>query len=152
MAPLGSLLAPGLLDLAGVRDVVQASALRFRRVISRYGSGLLVFFLSASALRSASDARTPTVLGVPGLFGTVTLASYTGGLQGTGGTRSPLPISLASQFVIPLGACSVIESAGTLDPLEFRLAILAAHVARSVLGVARFRQGRWRAIPGARPI
>src|SRR5712692_141902 len=41
-------------------------------------------------------------LSVSGLFVTVAL-TYTGGLQGTGDTRSPLYISIASQIVVPLG-------------------------------------------------
>jgi len=39
-------------------------------------------------------------LSVSGLFVTVAL-TYTGGLQGTGDTRSPLFISIASQIVVP---------------------------------------------------
>ena len=41
-------------------------------------------------------------LAFSGLFITVALA-YTGGLQGTGDTKSPLYISLISQIVVPLG-------------------------------------------------
>src|SRR5215204_3450417 len=44
-------------------------------------------------------------LSVSGLFITVAL-SYTGGLQGTGDTRSPLYISIISQVIIPLGLCT----------------------------------------------
>src|SRR5436190_5686815 len=44
------------------------------------------------------------VLSVSGLFVTVAL-SFTGGLQGTGDTRSPLYISIISQIVVPLGTC-----------------------------------------------
>ena len=36
--------------------------------------------------------------------------SYTGGLQGTGDTRSPLYISIVSQIVIPLGICTVLQA------------------------------------------
>ena len=42
-------------------------------------------------------------LSVSGFFITVAL-SYTGGLQGTGDTRSPLYISIISQVIVPLGA------------------------------------------------
>ncbi|HKH71108.1 MAG TPA: MATE family efflux transporter, partial [Vicinamibacterales bacterium] len=45
-------------------------------------------------------------LSVSGLFITVAL-SYTGGLQGTGDTRSPLYISIISQVIIPLGLCTL---------------------------------------------
>src|SRR5207248_6080910 len=41
-------------------------------------------------------------LSVSGLFVTVAL-TYTGGLQGTGDTRSPLYISIVSQILVPLG-------------------------------------------------
>ena len=44
-------------------------------------------------------------LAVSGFFITMALV-YTGGLQGTGDTRSPLYITLASQVAIPIGLCS----------------------------------------------
>ena len=43
-------------------------------------------------------------LSISGLFITVAL-TYTGGLQGTGDTRSPLYITLISQVALPLGLC-----------------------------------------------
>jgi Na+-driven multidrug efflux pump len=85
------------------------------------------------------------VLSVSGLFIAVAL-TYTGGLQGTGDTRSPLYISLVSQVIVPLGICSVIKGTGTLDPIDIWLAILAGHATRCVLSIIRFRQGKWRAI------
>ncbi|PYP38690.1 MAG: hypothetical protein DMD48_08830 [Gemmatimonadetes bacterium] len=85
------------------------------------------------------------VLSVSGLFITVALA-YTGGLQGTGDTKSPLYISMISQILVPLGICFVIRQTGTLDPIDIWLAILAGHVTRCVLSVLRFRQGKWRTI------
>ena len=85
------------------------------------------------------------VLGVSGMFVAVAL-TYTGGLQGTGDTRGPLYISVASQVVVPLGICFVIRRTGTLDPIDVWLAILAGHVLRCTLSVLRFKQGRWRTI------
>src|SRR6266542_6670197 len=85
------------------------------------------------------------VLSLSGLFITVALA-YTGGLQGTGDTKSPLYISMISQILVPLGICFVIRQSGTLDPIDIWLAILAGHVTRCVLSVLRFRQGQWRTI------
>src|SRR5215207_2848754 len=85
------------------------------------------------------------VLSVSGLFIAVAL-TYTGGLQGTGDTRSPLYISLASQVVLPLGFCWVIKQTGTLESGDIWRAILLGHVTRCVLSVARFRQGHWRQI------
>ena len=85
------------------------------------------------------------VLSVSGLLVAVAL-TYTGGLQGTGDTRGPLYISIASQVVVPLGICFVIQQTGTLDPLDIWLAILAGHATRCVLSVIRFRQGKWRRI------
>ena len=85
------------------------------------------------------------VLSVSGLFVAVAL-TYTGGLQGTGDTQGPLYISIASQVVVPLGICFVIQQSGTLDPLDIWLAILAGHATRCVLSVIRFRQGKWRGI------
>ena len=85
------------------------------------------------------------VLSVSGLLIAVAL-TYTGGLQGTGDTRSPLYISIISQIIVPLGTCFVIQQTGTLDPLDIWLAILAGHATRCVLSVIRFRQGKWRNI------
>jgi putative MATE family efflux protein len=85
------------------------------------------------------------VLSVSGLFITVAL-SYTGGLQGTGDTRSPLYISIISQVIMPLGICTVIRATGTLDPIDIWVAILVGHMTRCALSVTRFRQGKWRDI------
>lgn len=85
------------------------------------------------------------VLSVSGMFIAVALA-YTGGLQGTGDTKSPLYISLLSNLVIPLGICFFIREFGTLHPLDIWLAILAGHATRCVLSVLRFNQGKWRGI------
>jgi len=85
------------------------------------------------------------VLSVSGLFITVALA-FTGGLQGTGDTKSPLYISMISQILVPLGICFVMQQTGTLDPIDIWLAILAGHATRCVLSVLRFRQGQWRQI------
>jgi putative MATE family efflux protein len=85
------------------------------------------------------------VLSVSGLLIAVAL-TYTGGLQGTGDTRSPLYISIVSQIVVPLGTCFVIQQTGRLDPIDIWLAILAGHATRCVLSVIRFRQGKWRAL------
>ena len=85
------------------------------------------------------------VLSVSGLFITVALA-YTGGMQGTGDTKSPLYISMISQILVPLGICFLIRQTGKLDAIDIWLAILAGHVTRCVLSVLRFRQGKWRTI------
>jgi putative MATE family efflux protein len=85
------------------------------------------------------------VLSVSGLFIAVAL-TYTGGLQGTGDTKSPLYISIISQIVVPLGICFVIQQTSTLDPIDIWLAILAGHITRCALSVLRFNQGKWRAI------
>jgi putative MATE family efflux protein len=85
------------------------------------------------------------VLSLSGLFITVAL-TYTGGLQGTGDTRSPLWISIVSQVVVPLGICFVIQETGTLQALHIWLAILAGHMTRCALSVWRFGQGKWRGI------
>jgi putative MATE family efflux protein len=85
------------------------------------------------------------VLGVSGLFISVAL-TYTGGLQGTGDTKSPLYISIVSQIIVPLGACFVIARVAQLDPIDIWLAILAGHMTRCALSVTRFNQGKWRHI------
>jgi Na+-driven multidrug efflux pump len=85
------------------------------------------------------------VLSLSGLFIAVAL-TYTGGLQGTGDTKSPLYISIISQVAVPLGICFVIQRVATLDPIDIWLAILAGHATRCALSVLRFNQGRWRNI------
>jgi Na+-driven multidrug efflux pump len=85
------------------------------------------------------------VLSLSGLFITVAL-TYTGGLQGTGDTKSPLYISVVSQVIVPLGICFAVQQFGHLDPLDIWLAILAGHVTRCTLSVIRFNQGEWRHI------
>ncbi len=84
-------------------------------------------------------------LSVSGFFITVALC-YTGGLQGTGDTRSPLYITLLSQFLIPVGFCAVVQTQRQLQPADIWLAIVLGHAARASLSVLRFRQGKWREI------
>src|SRR5437016_5441546 len=84
-------------------------------------------------------------LSVSGLFVTVAL-TYTGGLQGTGDTRSPLYISIVSQIVVPLGLCALLQATKGLRPADIWTAILFGHVTRCGLSVLRFRQGKWRGI------
>jgi Na+-driven multidrug efflux pump len=85
------------------------------------------------------------VLSLSGLFIAVAL-TYSGGLQGTGDTKSPLYISIVSQVLLPLGICYVIQRTGTLHPINIWIAILIGHASRCVLTVLRFNQGKWRGI------
>ena len=84
-------------------------------------------------------------LSVSGLFITVAL-SYTGGLQGTGDTRSPLYISIISQVIIPLGLCTLFQAMYGLDPAHIWTAIVVGHATRATLSFVRFKQGKWRGI------
>jgi putative MATE family efflux protein len=84
-------------------------------------------------------------LSISGLFITCALV-YTGGLQGTGDTRSPLYISLISQIAIPLGYCAAKQAQGSLRPPDIWLAIVLGHAARCFLSMWKFRQGKWREI------
>jgi Na+-driven multidrug efflux pump len=90
-------------------------------------------------------AQLLRVLSLSGLFITIAL-TYTGGLQGTGDTKSPLYISIISQIIVPLGICAVIKEMGTLEPLHIWVAILVGHATRCALSVLRFNQGKWRTI------
>jgi len=129
-------------------------------VAARFGLGGaaligLVFFLFPRQLLAIFGMNDPEVvtigaqllrvLSVSGLFISAAL-TYTGGLQGTGDTRSPLYISIVSQVLVPLGICAVIQQTGHLTPLNIWLAILTGHVTRCGLSVIRFNQGRWRTI------
>jgi putative MATE family efflux protein len=84
-------------------------------------------------------------LSVSGFFVTVAL-SYTGGLQGTGDTKSPLYISIVSQVILPLGLCTIFQMTSGLQPSDIWLAIVIGHVTRCALSVVRFRQEKWRGI------
>lgn len=129
-------------------------------VAARIGIGLaavlgVVFFAVPRTLFGFFGLSNPDVLAlgsqllrflaVSGLFVTVAL-TYTGALQGSGDTRSPLVISIVSQIVVPLGICAVLQALGRLQPAGIWSAIVAGHITRALLSVARFRQGRWRTI------
>ncbi len=134
---------------------VKAVALAARYGLMIAGTIGLIFLLFGEQLLGFFGLRDPLVvtlgkqllqyLSVSGLFITVAL-TYTGGLQGTGDTRSPLYITLASQIVVPLGICTGLQIAGLLQAHWIWMAILFGHFTRCVLSVGRFRQGRWRSI------
>lgn len=116
--------------------------------------GLFFFFFPAQLLAIfgmrdpevvALGVQLLRVLAFSGLFISVAL-TYTGGLQGTGDTKSPLYISIISQVLVPLGICTAITNFGTLEPLDIWLAILAGHMTRCVLSIVRFLQGKWKSI------
>jgi putative MATE family efflux protein len=123
-----------------------------------FGGALLIglmFVLIPRALLGAFGMRDPVVvelgvqllryLSVSGVFIAVAL-TYTGALQGSGDTRSPLYISIVSQVLLPIGICFLVQRFGTLQPAHIWSAIVVGHVTRCVLSAARFRQGRWRTI------
>ena len=115
----------------------------------------LFFFFMPRLLLAIFGMRDPAVvevgvellrvLAISGFFISIALA-YTGGLQGSGDTKSPLYISIVSQVVVPLSICFIIKNVSTLEPIHIWLAILAGHVTRATLSVGRFLQGKWRHI------
>jgi putative MATE family efflux protein len=130
------------------------------QVASRIGLGVAIvigamFVLIPGPLLAIFGMTDPLVLtlgrqlllflSVSGLFITVAL-SYTGGLQGTGDTRSPLYISIISQVILPLGLCTIFQVLYGLAPAHIWMAIVLGHATRAFLSVARFRQGKWRSI------
>ena len=106
---------------------------------------LLGFFGVDDPLVVEMGVELLAYLSVSGLFITVALA-YTGGLQGTGDTRSPFFISIISQMVVPLGICAVLQATTGLEARDIWLAIVLGHMTRCALTVIRFRQGKWRTI------
>ena len=106
---------------------------------------LLALFGMTDGLVLDMGTQLLRVLAVSGLFVTLALV-HTGGLQGTGDTRSPFFISLVSQVALPLGLCLILQLTGTLAPLGIWVAILLGHSTRAVLSIIRFRQGKWRTI------
>ncbi len=115
----------------------------------------LMFLLVPQALLGIFSMEDPVVLAlgrqlllylsVSGIFLTVAL-SYTGGLQGTGDTRSPMYISLVSQVILPLGLCAAVDAVRGLEPGDIWFAIVLGHFARCVLSIGRFQQGKWKEI------
>jgi Na+-driven multidrug efflux pump len=137
-----------------------ARSARAVHVAARIGLGVAgivgaLFLLIPEQLLGIFGLNDPTVvrlgrellrfLSVSGLFITVAL-TYTGGLQGTGDTRSPLYISLVSQLLLPLGICFALEQTGQLQAVGVWIAILVGHMTRCLLSVLRFQQGKWRHI------
>ena len=129
-------------------------------IAARIGLGVAVivgalFLLIPDQLLGIFGLSDPTVvrlgrqllqfLSVSGLFITVAL-TYTGGLQGTGDTRSPLYITLISQVLLPPGICFVLTQTGHLQAAGVWTAILVGHTTRCLLTVLRFQQGKWRHI------
>lgn len=106
---------------------------------------LLGIFGMTEPLVTSIGTQLLRYLSVSGFFITVAL-SYTGGLQGTGDTKSPLYISIISQIVVPIGLCALLQSTRGLHPTDIWSAIVLGHLTRAVLSVLRFRQGRWRQI------
>jgi len=130
------------------------------RVAARFGLMIagtigLIFLLFSSQLLGFFGLNDPIVvqigrqllryLSVSGLFITVAL-TYTGGLQGTGDTRSPLYITLVAQIAVPLGLCFYAQATGQLQASWIWMAIVAGHFTRCTLSVVRFHQCRWRTI------
>jgi putative MATE family efflux protein len=114
-----------------------------------------LFVLIPEALLGLFGMRDPEVvaiarqllqfLAVSGFFVSVALA-YTGALQGTGDTRSPLYISIVSQIVIPIGLCVTFSVTVGLAAEHIWSAIVLGHLTRAALSMAVFRRGRWQRI------
>jgi putative MATE family efflux protein len=115
----------------------------------------IIFLLFSEQLLAGFGLNEPVVvrigqqllryLSISGLFITLAL-TFTGGLQGTGDTRSPLYITLVAQVVVPLGICFYLQSTGRLQASGIWIAIVAGHFTRCALSAARFHQGRLKSI------
>jgi putative MATE family efflux protein len=106
---------------------------------------LLAMFGLTDPVVVALGVELLSYLSVSGLFITTALA-YTGGLQGTGDTKSPLYISIVSQIVVPLGMCAAVDLVRGLEPGDIWLAIVLGHATRCFLSVLVFRREKWRDI------
>ena len=129
-------------------------------VASRIGLGVAAiiafgFLVFPHALLAVFGMKDHVAVGIAALllrylafsafFITVALC-YTGGLQGTGDTKSPLYISIVSQVILPIGLCAIFQSMGRLTPGHIWVAIVVGHLTRAALSYGRFRQGKWRQI------
>lgn len=109
---------------------------------------LLSVFNLADGVGGSIARQLLAYLAVSGLFVTVAL-SFTGALQGTGDTKSPLYISIISQVFVPIGICTFAQNftgARGLQASDIWLAIVCGHATRATLSVLRFRQGAWKSI------
>jgi Na+-driven multidrug efflux pump len=142
----------------GAKQVERAnSAVHVAAKFGLIGSALLgfIYFVFPAQLLAIFGMHEPAAveigvqllrfLSLSGIFVSVALI-YTGGLQGTGDTKSPLYISLISQVIIPLGICFILKQSYGLEPWHIWLAILLGHFTRCILSMLRFRQGKWRTI------
>jgi putative MATE family efflux protein len=135
-------------------------SIRGVRVAARFGLLIagsigLIFLLFADHLLRFFGLTDPTVLmlgrqllrylSLSGLFISLAL-TYTGGLQGTGDTRSPLLITLISQVAVPIGLCTYLEMSGRLEASWIWTAIVLGHCTRALLSTWVFQRGRWRTI------
>jgi len=131
---------------------VQVAARFGLMIAGTIGAIFLLFSNQLLALFGLHDDTVVTLgrellmyLSVSGLFITVAL-TYTGGLQGTGDTRSPLFITLVAQIAIPIGLCFYLQATGQLDASRIWMAIVLGHFTRCVLSTIRFHQRRWQHI------
>jgi hypothetical protein len=53
---------------------------------------------------------------------------------------------MASQVLVPVGFCTVLQATRGLQPSDIWLAIVIGHFTRGALSVVRFRRGKWREI------
>lgn len=106
---------------------------------------LLGFFGMKDPLVLDLGAQFLAYLSASAFFLMAALA-YTGALQGTGDTRSPMYISIFSQLMLPLGICAALDFSHGLRPTDIWLAIVIGHFTRCLLSVLRFQQGKWRSI------
>ena len=106
---------------------------------------LLAVFALSEGISYELGSQLLRYLAVSGFFVTIAL-TYTGALQGTGDTRSPLYISIVSQVFVPIGLCTYFSYTRGLVPGDIWLAIVLGHMTRALLSMARFRQGKWRQI------
>ena len=114
-----------------------------------------MFVLFPGALLAMFGMDDPVVVGlgkqilrylaVSGFFVTVALV-FTGALQGTGDTRSPLYISIVSQIVVPIGFCAIMKATQGLEAWHIWTAIVLGHMTRCTLSIVVFRLQRWRQI------
>jgi len=141
---------------AGHPDRVVSGVWVASRIGITLAAGVGALFLVAPGLLLAVFGMTdPAVLGIgqqllrylaiSGFFVSVALC-FTGALQGTGDTRSPLYISIVSQIVVPLGFCAIMQATRGLQASHIWTAIVLGHMTRCTLSIARFRLQKWRTI------
>jgi Na+-driven multidrug efflux pump len=148
LAPLGYLLSPPLLGLVNATPAVRAEALAYLRTMFLFSFGMMGFFMTSGALRSAGDARTPLRLGAAltalNVVLNVILNRGLGPIPRLGTAGAALGTVLAGGVVTTVALVTLFRGRGA-EPRRRPARPRGAGPAGG--GLSRPRHGRWHRAP-----